>query len=150
MKRLKNVWSKICDESLLRDAILNASKGKMKYRKVRRKVKRVDIYAKKLSDMLASGKFTPSPYKVDKIKTEYGKEREIFKLPFYPDRCVQHGISIVMRPRWDKSLTADTYACLIGRGINCKEARYNLNKKVKKAIGEYKHGPLYCLKMDIK
>lgn len=150
MKRLKNVWSKICDESLLRDAILNASKGKMKYRKVRRKVKRVDIYAKKLSDMLASGKFTPSPYKVDKIKTEYGKEREIFKLPFYPDRCVQHGISIVMRPRWDKSLTADTYACLKDRGINCKKRRFNLNRKVISAIRSYKHRKVYVLKIDVK
>lgn len=150
MKRLKNVWSKICDESLLKDAILNASKGKMKYRKVRRKVKRVNIYAKKLSDMLASGKFAPSPYKVDKIKTEYGKEREIFKLPFYPDRCIQHGISIVMRPRWDKSLTADTYACLKDRGINCKKRRYNLNRKVRCAILSYKHRKVYVLKIDVK
>ena len=150
MKRLNNVWDKFCDEKTLEEAILNASKGKMRYRKVRRKVKKVKYYAAKLSKILKDGKFTPSPYKVDKLKTEYGKEREIFKLPFYPDRCVQHGISQVMREKWDRSLTSDTYACLPGRGINCKKLRYNLNRKVKRAIRSFKHKKIYVLKMDIK
>lgn len=150
MKRLKNVWGKICDERTLKEAILNAAKGKMKYRTVRRRVKSVEKYAKALGEMLESGAFTPSPYKTDIVKTEYGKEREIFKLPFYPDRCVQHAISVVMRPRWDKSLTSDTYACLKGRGINCRTARYNLNRKLKRAIRSFRHRKVYVLKMDIR
>lgn len=150
MKRLKNVWGKICEESTLKEAILNASKRKMKYRKVRRAVENVDKYAKKLSEMMKSESFVPSPYKVDILKTEYGKEREIFKLPFFPDRCVQHAISIIMRPIWNKSLTSDTYACLKDRGINCKTERYNLNKKLKRAIRSFKHRKVYVLKMDIK
>lgn len=134
MNRINNVWEKLCDENLLLKAIFNAAKGKKKYRNVRRILAEPEKYAKILSDMLREGRFKPSPYRVDIMKTEYGKEREIFKLPFFPDRCVQHGISLVMRKRWDSSLTSDTYACLQDRGINCGIARYNMNHKVKRAI----------------
>ena len=150
MKRLNNVWSTFSDEETLLTAIRTAAKGKRKYRKVRRVLKKDKDAAHELSVMLNAGKFKPSPYKVDKIKTEYGKEREIFKLPFYPDRCVQHGISQVMRKKWDNSLTSDTYACLPGRGINCKKLRYNLNHKVKRAIRSFGNKRVYIFKMDIK
>lgn len=150
MKRLNNVWSKFSDEENLLNAIYNASKGKRKYRKVRRILKNAPQYAHELSVMLRTGQFKPSPYVVDKIKTEYGKEREIFKLPFFPDRNVQHGISQVMRDKWDGSLTSDTYACLPGRGINCKQLRHNLNHKVKRAIRSFGKKRVYIFKMDIK
>lgn len=149
MNRINNVWEKLCDENLLLRAIFNAAKGKKKYRNVRRILAEPEKYAKILSDMLREGRFKPSPYRVDIMKTEYGKEREIFKLPFFPDRCVQHGISLVMRNRWDSSLTADTYACLQDRGINCGIARYNMNHKVKRAIQSYRHRTVFVLKMDI-
>ena len=149
MNRINNVWEKLCDENLLLTAIFNAAKGKKKYRNVRRVLAEPEKYARMLSDMLSEGHFKPSPYRVDIMKTEYGKEREIFKLPFYPDRCVQHAISLVMRKRWDSSLTADTYACLKDRGINCGIARYNMNHKVKRAIQSYRHRSVFVLKMDI-
>lgn len=149
MNRINNVWEKLCDENLLLRAIFNAAKGKKKYRNVRRILAEPEKNAKILSDMLREGRFNPSPYRVDIMKTEYGKEREIFKLPFFPDRCVQHGISLVMRNRWDSSLTTDTYACLQGRGINSGIARYNMNHKVKRAIQSYRHRTVFVLKMDI-
>ncbi len=149
MNRINNVWEKLCDENLLLTAIFNAAKGKKKYRNVRRVLAEPEKYARMLRDMLSKGHFKPSPYRVDIMKTEYGKEREIFKLPFYPDRCVQHAISLVMRKRWDSSLTADTYACLKDRGINCGIARYNMNHKVKRAIQSYRHRSVFVLKMDI-
>ncbi len=149
MNRINNVWEKLCDENLLLIAIFNAAKGKKKYRNVRRVLAEPEKYARMLRDMLSKGHFKPSPYRVDIMKTEYGKEREIFKLPFYPDRCVQHAISLVMRKRWDSSLTADTYACLKDRGINCGIARYNMNHKVKRAIQSYRHRSVFVLKMDI-
>ena len=149
MKTEKNVWDKFCDKETIKEAILNASKGKRKYRKVRRVLKNIDLYAERLSKMLKEGMFVPSPYETEDKMTEYGKMREIFKLPFYPDRCVQHSISIVLRPRWDKSLTVDTYACIQGRGINSRTGRYNLNRKVKRAIASYKGRKVYVLQMDI-
>lgn len=149
MKRLSNVWEQLCDETTLLQAIITASKGKRKYSHVRQILKKPEQYAHELSLMLKEGRFKPSEYKVDLMKTEYGKVREIFKLPFYPDRCVQHAISAVLRHKWDRSLTNDTYACLVGRGINSGILRYNLNHKVKRAIQSYRHRQVYILKMDI-
>lgn len=149
MKRLNHVWENFCDEATLRQAIENAAKGKRRYAKVRRILKEKDKFARELSKTLSRGKFKPSPYRVDVMKTEYGKLREIFKLPFYPDRNVQHAISLVMRERWDKSLTSDTYACMQDRGINCNIKRFNMRHKVRRAICSYRHRTVFVLKMDI-
>ena len=94
----------------------------------------------------------PSPYTSCFMKTEYGKEREIFKLPFFPDRAVQHDVSLCLRPRWTQAMTSDTYACIQGRGINCNIARYSLSKKVKRVLnrGRYRGVQLYCWKGDIR
>lgn len=152
MKRVGNIWDRLCSIEVLTEAMYNAAKGKHKYRQVSRMMKTPVKYAEQLRKMLLNGEFKPSEYKVDIVKTEYGKEREIFKLPFFPDRVIQHAISIVLRPRWNKALTDDTYACLVGRGINSKDPRFNLNRKIKRVLNMpcYKHSPLYCLKMDIK
>lgn len=150
MKRIGNVWDDFCSVDLIKAAIINAARGKKRYRKVRKVLADIDRYAEELHELLVSGNFVPSPYTSSIIKTEYGKEREIFKLPFFPDRVVQHCIALVLRDRWTKSFTADSYACLVGRGINCKHARYNLNRKVKRAIESYPRSTkLYALQLDI-
>lgn len=151
MKRTGYIWERMCSVENIRTAIENAAEGKRKYRKVRKVLRNIDKYAEELHDMLTEDRFEPSPYVCETMKTEYGKEREIFKLPFFPDRGVQHAIALVLRPRWDKSFTNDSYACLVGRGINSKIARWNLNKKVKRAIGSYpRRRRLYVLQLDIK
>lgn len=150
MKTLNNVWDTFCSKETCKEAIRNAAKNKRKYRKVRRILKKLDEKAETLSTMMREGTFVPSPYVTETMKTEYGKEREIFKLPYYPDRCVQHGISLVMRPRWDKSHTNDTYACLKGRGINSNIARWNMARKVKAAICSYKGRTVFVLQLDVR
>ena len=152
MKREGNVWAKCVDKATLRKAIINAAKGKKKYRKVRKVLANLDKSVDLLHEMLVRGAFVPSPYVTSIIKTEYGKEREIFKLPFYPDRGIQHAVSLCLRPRWTKAMTSDTYACIVGRGINCNTGRYNLNKKVKRVLnkGKYRGVKLYCWKADIR
>ena len=152
MKRIGNIWAKCVDKATIRTAIVNAAKGKKKYRKVRKVLANLDKSVDLLHDMLVEGAFVPSPYVTSIIKTEYGKEREIFKLPFFPDRGIQHDISLCLRPRWTKAMTSDTYACIVGRGINCNTARYNLNRKVKRVLNmnRYRGVRLYCLKMDIR
>lgn len=99
MKRIGNVWDDFCSVDLIKTAIRNAAKGKRKYRKVRKVLANIDEYAEQLHKLLVNEMFSPSPYTCDIMKTEYGKEREIFKLPFFPDRVVQHCISLVLRDR---------------------------------------------------
>lgn len=151
MKRKGHVWEELCSVDLIKEAIANAAKGKTKYRRVRKVLAEKDRYAQELHEQLTGGTFKPSAYRTETIKTEYGKEREIFKLPFYPDRVVQHCIALVMGERWRRSLTSDSYACLEGRGINSREGRYNLTRKVKRAIESYpRKRRLYALQMDIR
>ena len=150
MKTVNNVFDYMCSPEVISQAIDNGAKGKHSYKEVKKVLANKEWYVQDLRYQLLNNKFIPSPYNVDLRKTEYGKEREIFKLPFYPDRVVQHCIAIVMKDRWEKALTFDTYACLKGRGINCKNPNFDIVKKVKRAIAEDPEGTTYCLKMDIK
>ena len=152
MKREGNVWEEFISKENIKKAIINAAKGKRRYRKVRKVLDNIDEYVDKLYELLTNDLFVPSPYVTSILKTEYGKGREIFKLPFFPDRVVQHDVSLCLRPRWTRAMTSDTYACIKDRGINCNNARFNLNKKVKRVIESprYRHCTLYCLKMDIR
>lgn len=152
MHREWNVWPKFIDKETIRTSIRNAAKGKKKYRKVRKVLKNLDRFVDLFQEMMLQGAFKPSPYDKCFMKTEYGKEREIYKLPFFPDRAVQHDVSLCLRPRWTQALISDTYACIQGRGINCNVARYSLNRKVKRVLnkGKYRVVKLYCLKMDIR
>lgn len=72
------------------------------------------------------------------------KEREIYRLPYYPDRITHWAILLVLEPIWVKKMISSTYSCLKGRGIHkCAE-------DVKKALRSDKQGTKYCLKLDIK
>lgn len=46
--------------------------------------------------MLITGKYKTSKYTIFKIYEP--KEREIFRLPYYPDRIVHHTIMNIMEP----------------------------------------------------
>lgn len=150
MKRVKNKWDEFTHEATIEGAIWTASKGKRKRnRGVRRVLKDVPKYAKKLSKELKEDRFALSPFRKERIKTEYGKERDITKRRFFPDRCVEHVIEDVMGERWRKSLPDDMYACLPERGINCNIKRFNMRHKVRRAICSYRHRTVFVLKMDI-
>ena len=97
----------------------------------------------KLHEDLKSGNFKTSEYSVFKVYEP--KEREIFRLPYYPDRIVHHAIMNILEPIWTKIFPYNTYSCIKGRGITgCK-------KQVEKIIDSYKKSDkLYCLKIDIK
>lgn len=72
------------------------------------------------------------------------KEREIFRLPYYPDRIVHHAVMNVLEPIWTKVFTYNTYSCIKGRGIE------GCARRVGTLIKRYEGKPLYCLKIDIK
>ena len=150
MKRVGNIFDWMCSEEVLKEAILNASKGKTKYGTVKNIVDNVDKYAKRLSKILLEGTFKPSPYTTEIIMSE-GKQRLIKKLPFYPDRCVQHAMALAMLPKWDKVIGDDTFASWKGRGINAKDGKYSFVKRMKRYINSHHlDRELYCLKFDIR
>ncbi|MDR1338620.1 MAG: RNA-directed DNA polymerase, partial [Prevotellaceae bacterium] len=95
----------------------------------------------KLHETLKAGSFRTSKYTTFTIYEP--KEREIFRLPYYPDRIVHHAVMNILEPVWLSIFTADTYSCIKYRGIHATAG------KVKKALKDVE-GTAYCLKLDIR
>lgn len=94
-----------------------------------------------LHEMLKSKQFVTSPYK--RFTIHEPKAREIFRLPYFPDRIVHHAIMNVMEPIWVSVFTADTYSCIKGRGI------HSALKKIEQAL-KNEVETQYCLKLDVR
>lgn len=68
----------------------NAQKGKRHYREVQMVNANPKYYLEKLQSILINKTFANSEYE---IFIKYGrKEREIYKLPYFPDRILHHAI----------------------------------------------------------
>jgi len=143
MKRLNNLYEKIIslDNLILAESKARCGKGSQIGVRIFDKNKEENL--KKLHEILKNGEFKTSKYTTFTIKEP--KEREIFRLPYYPDRIVHHAIMNILEPIWLKTFTYNTYSCIKNRGISaCAE-------QVQKIIKSYKNREkLYCLKIDIK
>jgi len=143
MKRINNIFEKIYEIENLKLAHQNAQKNKKNYSEVKKINKNEEIYLAKLQQMLIEKTFKNSEYKIFK-KIDKGKEREIYKLPYFPDRILHHAILQILEPIWKKTLIKNTYQSIKGRGI------HKAMKNVKKSIDELKENRIYCLKMDVQ
>lgn len=145
MKRVNDLYKYICDEDNIRLAHKNARKGKLHYKEVIKVDANEDYYISLIKNMLEEKTFVCGTYK-SFIKSDSGKERVIHKLPYFPDRIIQHAILQVLEPIWKKSLIEDTYQAIRGRGVHA------CLKKVKHVVQseDYKDVSLYCLQMDVK
>lgn len=94
-----------------------------------------------LQESLRYKLYKTSSYEIFTIKDP--KEREIYKLPYFPDRIAHHAIMNVLEPIFVSTFTSNTYNCIKGRGIH--KASYNLREALR---DEY--NTKYCLKFDIK
>ena len=138
VKKIKNVWCKIIADDNIAWAYQKAKKGKSKYNAVRYIEDHKEECLKAVKQQLVEQTFKTGEYKIKIIKEP--KEREIFVLPFYPDRIVQHAVINVLEPLFVKMFIADTYACIESRGIHKGSLR----------IMEFVRKNKYCLKMDIR
>lgn len=145
MKRIGNLYKKICCYDNLLQAHCEARKGKSHYFEVKRLDKNTDKYLKKLEFTLINELYNVnlSDYKRE-IIIDKGKEREILKLSYYPHRIVQWAIMLQLEDMFYKNFTYDTYSSIKGRGLHLAV------KKIKKILKEDKRNTQYCLKIDIK
>ena len=141
MKKYNKLFDRIISIENLNLADKKARKGKKNNYGVQIHDKNREENILKLHKSLKDGTFKTSEYTIFKIYEP--KERDIYRLPYYPDRIVHHAIMNVMEPIWCKIFTADTCACIKKRGL--KEA-YRRTKMYLKDI----EGTKYCLKIDIK
>lgn len=121
----------------------NAQKGKRHYREVKMVNANPKYYLEKLQSMLINKTFTNSEYG---MFIKYGrKEREIYKLPYFPDRILHHAIMNICEPIWKNTFIRDTYQSIKGRGM------HDAVKRVKKSMKADTHKEhLYCLKIDVR
>lgn len=142
MKRIGNLYKKIYSLENLYQADEKARKGKRNSYGVRFHDRNREENLQRLHRELKNKTFKTSPYEIFKIYEP--KEREIYRLPYYPDRIMHHAVMNILEPIWMSIFTADTYSCIKGRGIHtCAE-------KLKQNLQDDVQGTAYCLKMDIK
>lgn len=142
MKRIGDLYNKIASIENLVLADQKARKGKTKSYGVLKHDKKREQNIFNLHKVLAKREFKTSKYKIFKIYEP--KEREIYQLPYYPDRIVHHAIMNILEPIWVSIFTADTYSCIKGKGIHA------VLKDLKKDLRNNKDETTYCLKLDIR
>ena len=141
-KTYKNLLKQIYSLDNLYKAVDKAANGRHNKYAVKQTLKDLDNKVLKIQKMLISGEYKTSTYDIFKIYEP--KEREIYRLPFFPDRIVHHAFMNILEPIWVKMFIKTTYSCIKGRGIH-------------KAVEQIQHdlradpeGTVYCLKLDIK
>lgn len=142
MKRYGNLWHKIIDIDNIKQAHKQARKGKAFYTEVKMVDADLDFYAEQIHEILSSKTFTTSPYEVED-RWDGKKIRKISKLPYYPDRIIQHALLNVIGDILTSSLIRDTFQSIKGRGTHDAAERV---KKSTRGVG----CPGYALKVDVR
>jgi len=143
VKRYGNIYDKICSMENLELAYKNAKKGKGWYREVREIEANPQYYLELLQSMLKNHTYQTSEYSTF-MKKDGRKEREIYKLPFFPDRIAQWAVLQIIEPQLLAYFTDDTYSAIPNKGIHAAF------RKLRKAVDEHPEEMTYCLKIDCK
>lgn len=141
MKRYGNLYDQIISLENLNLADQKARKGKTRSYGVRFHDKNRVSNINSLHADLKNNTYKTSEYDIFTIHEP--KERQIYRLPFFPDRIVHHAIMNVLEPIWIKTFTNDSYSCIKGKGIHAAM------KCLKRTLME-DDSANYCLKIDIR
>lgn len=141
MKRHGNLWQHITSMDTLKGAHAIAKQGKGHYASVKEVEKDVEGHLQRLQQDLLNKTFTTGHYVIED-RMEGGKMRRIYKLPYYPDRIVQHALMSAVGPIFRRSLIRDTFQSLPNRGTS--DARRRVQQMMKT------DPQAYALKMDIR
>jgi len=142
VKRYGNIYHKIYNMANLRLAHRQARKNKAFYKEVKMINKNEEKYLTELQNVLIDKTYKTSPYDIF-IKTDSGKEREIYRLPYYPDRICQWAIMLQI-----EDILINTFVNFSCASIPKKGIHYAL-----KLLNNYmqdEENTCYCLKFDIK
>jgi len=96
MKRTGNLYQRIISIENLIEADKTAKKGKAKQYGVQLHNKNQKPNILKLHEMLKSKTYQTSTYDIFKVYEP--KEREVYRLPYFPDRITHHAIMNVLEP----------------------------------------------------
>lgn len=141
MKRINGLYEQITDIGNLRLADQKARKGKMSQYGVMTHDRQAELNLTRLQFMLKDRTYRTSEY--SRFTIYDPKEREIFRLPYFPDRITHHAVMNVLEPIFVSTFTSDTYSCIKGKGIHAAA------RSLRKALNDTE-STKYCLKMDIR
>lgn len=142
MKRKGGLYQQLCSRENIEAAFIAAAKGKARYSEVIAIKANPEKYINELQLMLMNKTFKTSKYEIF-TKVSGSKVREIYKLPFFPDRIVHHCIIQVIQKLWMSVLIRDTFSTIPDRGI------HDGVRRVKFAMKDVENTQ-YCLKCDVR
>lgn len=121
----------------------HARRGKGYYQSVKVFEENKTALLHELETSLLNGTFRTSPYH-HKTITDSGKEREIAKLPYFPDRIVHWAIMLQLESAFIRAFSTHTHAAISGRGI------HTALHQTRKFLLEHPEETRYCLKIDVQ
>jgi hypothetical protein len=144
VRRIGYVYEKIYGLDNIKNAILQASKGKRNQRRVKNILDNIDIYSIKIQQMLKEKTYIPSEYVIKEIlDNSSNKKRIIYKPKFYPDQIIHWCLILQIQSILLRGMYFYNCGSIPNRGISfAKNAVSGWLKKDKV-------GTKYCLKMDI-
>lgn len=144
MKRIGFIYEKVCDVENIKHAIMKASLGKRKQKRVAIIINNIDYYAENISNMLKNKNYVPSEYVVKPIYDGANrKERIIYKPRFYPDQIIHWALMLQIEPIIMKGMYEYSCGSVPRRGTSYAQ------KVLRKWLDTDFKNTKYCLKMDI-
>ena len=145
MKRVGNLYSKICEKSNIQKAINKASLRKKNRENVKKIIENQIFYIEKLNKILNNKEYKPNPYREVKIHDGVRKkERIIYKPQFYPDQVIHWALMLQLEPILLRGMYYYCCGSVKNRGI-LHGAKY-----IKKILVRDRKNTKYCLKLDVK
>ena len=142
-KRAKNIYPLIYQIENIKTAHQQARKDKSYYSAIKKTDENLEERAQEISKMLKEHIYHIGQYRTSRY-FDRGKERILYKLPYYPDRIIQWAIMLQIEPYFKRVFTNFTCASLPQRGI------HQASKLLTKYLYKNRNRKLYCLKIDIK
>lgn len=137
MKRFGNLWARVVTEANVHLAFAKAAAGKRDRREVQTLAKCLDEELRRIACDLSAGVFSFGNYR--RFTIHEPKERVIHAARF-EERVAHHALMNICGPYLDRRLTADVFACRIGKGRTAA---------VKAAAG-YARRYQHFLKLDVR
>lgn len=145
MKRIGYIYERIYDLDNIEKAILNASKGKRKQRRVKVILDDIEHYSMELQQILINKTYRPSKPIIKEIQdVSSGKIRKIHKPRFYPDQIVHWALMLQLQPIIQKGMYEYNCGSVPGRGTSYGQ------KAIRKWLDNDHKNTKWCLKMDVK
>lgn len=145
MKRIGFIYEQIYNLNNIKAAILNASLGKRKQKRVKAILNDLDFYANNIQEMLIDKKYKPTkPFTKEIQDVSSGKTRHIHKPNFYPDQIIHWALMQQIQPIIMKGMYEHNCGSVPNRGTSYGQ------KSIRKWLDSDYKNTKWCLKLDIR